>query len=89
MVKVFTFGGLHFFFFFLSEGLREVQPHWALPEQGVCLLSLTLMDRSRPTSTILPAKMLVSLPLAVFLPLSSPGPVFFIHTKVTPPPPST
>lgn len=56
MVKVFIFGGLceglHFFFFLLSEGLREVETHWVLPEQGVCLHSLTLMDLSRPSSVL-------------------------------------
>lgn len=84
---MFTFGGEYFSFFLLSEGLREVQTHWVLSEQGVCLQFLTLMDLSKPASPIRPAKMLVSSPL-LFFRLSSLGPVFFIHTKVFPSPPS-
>lgn len=82
MIKI---GGVHFFV--LLERLREGQTHWALPEQGVCLQSLTLMDLSRPRSPLLPVKMLVSFPqLSLSLsPHIFSLPSFFIHTKVAPP----
>ena len=75
-------------FLILSKGLREVQTHWALPEQGVCLHPLTLMDLSRASSPILffLQKCLGCSPHplfpCLFLPLSLPSSVFFIHSKV-------